>query len=42
MVHMVTTTPPDGRTRWTCELVADRMAEEGDLSISASQVLCCV
>ncbi len=38
MVHMVTTTPPDGRTRWTCELVADRMAEEADVAISASQV----
>ncbi len=38
MVHMVTTTPPDGRTRWTCELVADRMAEEANVPISASQV----
>jgi transposase len=37
MVHLVTTEPPDGATRWTCELVAARMNDEG-VAISASQV----
>ena len=37
MVHMVTTDPPDARTRWTCELVAQRMNERG-VAISPSQV----
>lgn len=37
MVHLVTTEPPDGRTRWTCELVARRMGEQG-VAVSASQV----
>ena len=37
MVHLVTTDPPDARTRWTCELVAARMQEKGT-PISASQV----
>ena len=37
MVHLVTTDPPDARTRWTCELVAQRMEEQG-VPVSASQV----
>jgi transposase len=37
MVHLVTTDPPDARTRWTCELVAEQMNTEG-VPISASQV----
>ena len=37
MVHLVTTTPPDARTRWTWELVAAHMGTEG-VPISASQV----
>lgn len=37
MVHLVTTDPPDGQARWTCELVAARMHEQG-VPISASQV----
>ena len=37
MVHLVTTDPPDARTRWTCELVAERMEAQG-VPISASQV----
>jgi transposase len=37
MVHLVTTDPPDARTRWTCELVAEQMNSEG-VPISASQV----
>ena len=37
MVHLVTTEPPDARTAWTCELVAEQMAAEGT-PISASQV----
>ncbi len=37
MVHLVTTDPPDARTRWTCELVAQRMDARG-VPISASQV----
>jgi transposase len=37
MVHMVTTDPPDARSRWTCEMVAEQMAERG-VPISPSQV----
>lgn len=37
MVHLVTTDPPDARTAWTCELVAEQMAAQGT-PISASQV----
>lgn len=37
MVHLVTTDPPEARTRWTCELVSERMSELG-VPISASQV----
>lgn len=37
MVHLVTTEPPDGTTRWTCEMVAACMNDEG-VAISASQV----
>lgn len=37
MVHTVTTDPPEGYARWSCELVAVRMSEEG-VPISASQV----
>lgn len=37
MVHLVTTEPPDARTRWTCEMVAAAMNERG-VPISASQV----
>lgn len=37
MVRLVTTTPPDSRSVWTCELVAARMSEQG-VPISASQV----
>jgi transposase len=37
MVHLVTTTPPDGYSRWTCEMVAARMSETG-VPVSASQV----
>lgn len=37
MVHMVTTSPPDARTRWTCDMVAERMNERG-VAISSSQV----
>lgn len=37
MVHLVTTDPPDARSRWTCDLVAQRMGERG-VPISASQV----
>lgn len=37
MVHLVTTEPPDARTRWTCELVAEQMNVRG-VPISASQV----
>lgn len=37
MVHLVTTGPPEGYARWTCEQVALRMHDEG-VSISASQV----
>lgn len=37
MVHLVTTDPPDGYARWTCDLVAARMSEEG-VPVSASQV----
>src|SRR4051795_11750989 len=37
MVHLVTTDPPDGQARWTCDLVAARMHAEG-VGISASQV----
>ena len=37
MVHMVTTEPPDERSRWTCEMVAEQMAARG-VPISASQV----
>jgi transposase len=37
MVHLVTTEPPDGYARWSCELIAARMSEEG-VPISPSQV----
>jgi transposase len=37
MVHLVTTDPPAGYARWSCELIAGRMSEEG-VPISASQV----
>ena len=37
MVHLVTTDPPEGYARWSCELIAGRMSEEG-VAISASQV----
>jgi transposase len=37
MVHLVTTDPPDGQARWTCDLVAARMHADG-VPISASQV----
>ena len=37
MVHLVTTDPPDARTRWTCELVAEAMNGRG-VAISPSQV----
>lgn len=37
MVHLVTTDPPEGYARWSCELVAGRMGEDG-VPISASQV----
>jgi transposase len=37
MVHLVTTDPPEGYARWSCELIAGRMSEEG-VPISASQV----
>lgn len=37
MVHLVTTDPPVGWERWTCEQVALRMSAEG-VPISASQV----
>jgi transposase len=37
MVHLVTTGPPEGYARWTCEMVSARMSEEG-VPVSASQV----
>lgn len=37
MVHLVTTDPPEGHARWSCELIAERMSEQG-VPISASQV----
>jgi transposase len=37
MVHLVTTDPPDARTRWTCEMVAEAMNGRG-VAISPSQV----
>jgi len=37
MVHLVTTDPPEGYARWSCELVAGRMSDEG-VPISPSQV----
>lgn len=37
MVHLVTTDPPEGYARWSCELIAGRMSEVG-VPISASQV----
>lgn len=37
MVHLVTTDPPQGCSRWTSEMVADAMAGTG-VEISASQV----
>ena len=37
MVHLVTTKPPDARTRWTCEMVAAHMHRKG-VPISPSQV----
>lgn len=37
LVHMVTTDPPSTHARWTCELVAERMSQQG-VPISASQV----
>jgi transposase len=37
MVHLVTTDPPEGYARWSCEMIAGRMSQEG-VPISASQV----
>jgi transposase len=37
MVHLVTNDPPDGYSRWTCEMVAAHMNADG-VAISASQV----
>ena len=37
LVHLVTTDPPSTHARWTCELVAERMSQQG-VPISASQV----
>lgn len=37
MVHLVTTEPPVGYARWSCELIAGHMSEQG-VPISASQV----
>lgn len=37
LVHLCTTEPPDEVSRWTCELLAQRMAAQG-VPISASQV----
>lgn len=38
MVHLVTTVAPDERTLWTCELIAQQMAAQHRVAISASQV----
>lgn len=37
LVHLVTTDPPTTHARWTCDLVAERMRQQG-VPISASQV----
>lgn len=37
MVHLVTTTPPDESSRWSCELIAREMNDRG-VPISPSQV----